>query len=218
MAAGTPSRSGFCFDLSVGDQREWDPGPLDVRLASTAIERDAVYRFRHRILGESEGRRAGFTASNGRLLEPFDIDADHLAAFGSGDTVRGVVRLEEFQSACDRRAHLSSGAHLKSGVEFQSASFSSRLLVDPSEGVHLTVRLLASLIEFCVCRGYRRDCCLVPVEGDRIRDRLGYLDSDLGIDSRPDRRVQELRISRPTPSGGGFLRSLAAWWGWPGPD
>ena len=132
-------------------------GPLDLRLAATPSERDAVFRFRHRILGRRLGEDLGFTCRNGRLLESFDVGTDLLAAFGGGERVHAVIRIEEFQAARIRRGFPVVAMEGDRGSEIEPASFSSRLLVDPEAAAHLTVRLLASLVGIAVRRGFHRE-------------------------------------------------------------
>ena len=169
-------------------------GPLDLRLATTPIERDAVFRFRHRILGRRLGEDLGFTCSNGRLLESLDVGSDLLAAFGRGERVHAVVRIEEFQAARIRRGYPLVAMQGDRGSEIESASFSSRLLVDPDADAHLTVRLLASLVGIAVRRGFHRDYCASSSVDDGARIRLGYRPSNPSLESGFAGRFLELRL------------------------
>ena len=169
-------------------------GPLDLRLAVTPSERDAVFRFRHRILGRRLGEDLGFTCRNGRLLESFDVGTDLLAAFGGGERVHAVIRIEEFQAARVRRGFPVVAMEGDRGSEIEPASFSSRLLVDPEAATHLTVRLLASLVGIAVRRGFHRDYCASSAVDDGLRIRLGYRPSIPSLDSDFAGRFLELRL------------------------
>lgn len=156
---------------------DWrESGPIEMRFADGAVDRDAVYRFRHRVLGAREGMLRGFTASNGRLLEPADEEAELLAAFTQSGEVQAVLRLETVGRAFQRlrvpfdRDHLS-GSEIEPGIR---ASFSSRLLVDPSAGGHVAIRLLVSMVRTISARGFHHDLCLAPFGNEGLRNRLGY--------------------------------------------
>ena len=151
-------------------------GPIEMRFADGAVDRDAVYRFRHRVLGDREGVLRGFTASNGRLLEPADEEAELLAAFTQSGEVQAALRLETVGRAFQRlrvpfdRDHLS-GSEIEPGIR---ASFSSRLLVDPAAGGHVAIRLLVSMVRTISDRGFHHDLCLAPFGTEGLRNRLGY--------------------------------------------
>ena len=66
-------------------------GPFEVRLAQTPMDRDEVFRLRHRVLGDSESWSArGLTLSNGRLVEfairPKQLYPDSLSNFSQSPT------------------------------------------------------------------------------------------------------------------------------------
>lgn len=156
---------------------DWrDSGPIEMRFAESPVERDAVYRFRHRILGREKGTLRGFTASNGRLLEAADDEAELLAAFTPTGEVQAVVRLETVGSAFQRlgvpfdRDHLVD-SEIEPGIR---ASFSSRLLVDPAVSGHVAIRLLVSMVGTISDRGFHHDLCLAPTGTVGLRNRLGY--------------------------------------------
>lgn len=156
---------------------DWrEAGPTEMRFADGAVDRDAIYRFRHRVLGAREGMLRGFTASNGRLLEPADEEAELLAAFTQSGEVQAVLRLETVGRAFQRlrvpfnREHLS-GSEIEPGIR---ASFSSRLLVDPAAGGHVAIRLLVSMVRTISARGFHHDLCLAPFGNEGLRNRLGY--------------------------------------------
>ena len=92
-AVDLPSLSDRTRSSSSVDWRE--DGPIEIRTAEGPVDRDAVYRFRHRVLGAEEGIRRGFTASSGRLLEPADVDAEILAAFTPEVSRRGLHGVAE---------------------------------------------------------------------------------------------------------------------------
>ena len=176
-------------------------GRLDIRLANGPVERDAVYRFRHRVLGRRMGRKMGFTACDGRLLEELDVGADHLAAYGEGNIVHAAIRLEEFHAACARRGLVIGDSSRDPRPGEEEASFSSRLLVDPERGAHLTVRFMASLVTSLARRGFHRDHCLESNGDDRLRTRLGYRESPLQVVSNGVGRLLEIVL--PPSDGAG---------------
>ena len=187
-------------------------GRLDIRFAVSPVERDAVYRFRHRILGERKGRDMGYTSSNGRLLEELDVGAELLAAFGKGNVVYASVRLEEFGAACMRRGFAFFGASQERRPATNPASFSSSLLVDPDRDPHLTVRILASMVTHGACRGYLRDYCSMSKEDEPLRGLLGYRESDVLIDSGQRSRFLELRLPAPKEPGSESFRPRTSRW------
>ena len=189
-----------------GDER------LNIRIANNPVERDAVYRFRHRVYGVREGRNLGYTASNGRLLEQLDAGADLLAAFDEENTVHAAVRLEEFEAACVRRGFEFDGRPSGSGCRIDPASFSSALLVDPRKDPHLTIRLLASLVSVGVERGFQRDYCF-PTTGDALlRARLGYRNSDVLTGGSRGGRILELVLPASRNSDPGSAVARPARW------
>lgn len=174
-----------------------DCGRLDIRFATTPRERDAVFRFRHRVLGRRRGREMGYTASNGRLLEELDVDSDLLAAFGSGNVVHATIRLEDFEAACTRRGLGFTEPTQETISSRGPASFSSRLLVDPGQNVHLTVRILASLVTSGARRGIQRDYCSMSKSDEPLRTRLGYRESDFPVDVGGRFRLMVLPLPQP---------------------
>jgi hypothetical protein len=186
---------------------DWrDSGPVEMRFAESPVDRDAVYRFRHRILGPEQGTLRGFTASNGRLLEAADDESELLAAFTSAGEVQAVVRLETVASAFQRlgvpfdRDHLV-GSEIEPGIR---ASFSSRLLVDPAVSGHVAIRLLVSMVGTISDRGFHHDLCLAPTGTVGLRNRLGY--RAFGVrcaNGAPgdDGPTELLHLKVPTPDG-----------------
>lgn len=214
MACGTPRTPMQEHDppsSPVRPSARRNRGPLDLRLATTPLERDAVFRFRHRILGARLGEELGFTASNGRLLESLDVGSDLLAAFGEENTVHAVVRIEEFQAARIRRGFPLIAMHGDRESGDEAASFSSRLLVGPDEDAHLTVRLLASLVGIAIRRGFRRDYCASSPADDETRIRLGYRRAITSPGTPPGARFLELRL--PTNREGESSRRTSRWRG-----
>ncbi|MEE2894480.1 MAG: hypothetical protein VX726_01945 [Planctomycetota bacterium] len=159
-----------------------ETGPLAVRLAEGRVERDAVFRFRHRVLARDDPRRRGFTASGRRLVEPADLDGTFLAAFDGAGEVHAVVRIEPLASACARRGYRWKQAAAGRAVFLEATSYSSRLLVDPAHGGHLAVRMLASLVHHCSRLGFTRDVCASDRFDGCLRTRLGYRDTDELVD------------------------------------
>ena len=174
-----------------------DSGRLDIRLADQPAERDAVYRFRHRVLGDRAGRRLGYTSTNGRLLQQLDVGADLLAAFDESNEVYASVRLEEFESACSRRGFDLAASSDAGRPALPRASFSSCLMVDPNQGPHLTIRILASMVACAARRGYRWDYCAPSSEDQRLRGRLGYRVSEVLADSGGEGGLLELSLPAP---------------------
>ena len=168
-AADLPSMSVRARGPSSVDWRE--DGPIEIRIAATPVDRDAVYRFRHRVLGAEEGRRRGFTVSSGRLLERPDVDAEILAAFTSSGSVQAAIRLEPLAQAMDRLDIPFDAASVEPGAR---GAFSSRLLFDPVADGHVAMRLLASMISLLSSRGIAYDLCLPSEEAVSLRHRLGY--------------------------------------------
>ena len=195
-----------------GPVENWGDGRLDIRLAKNPVERDAVYRFRHRVLGGRRGREMGYTESNGRLLEELDVGADLLAAFGEGNTVYASVRLEEFEAACTRRGFVFADAFGQHRSVKSLASFSSALLVDPKKDPHLTVRILASLVTSGARRGFERDYCSMSTNDQLLRGRLGYRESDVLIDPGQQSRFLELLLPAPKHPGRGSILPRTPRW------
>ncbi len=148
-----------------------EDGPIEIRTARTPVERDAVYRFRHRVLGAAEGVRRGFVAARGRLLEPADVDAEILAAFTPTGSVQAAVRLETLPAALSR---LDIPFDLHSVELGARGAFSSRLLIHPGVDGHVAMRLLASMIGLLSARGVVYDLCLLSEDSSSLRRRLGY--------------------------------------------
>ena len=203
-AVDLPSLSDRTRSSSSVDWRE--DGPIEIRTAERPVDRDAVYRFRHRVLGTEEGIRRGFTASSGRLLEPADVDAEILAAFTPTGSVQAAVRLETLERALARLDIPFDADSVEPGSR---GTFSSRLLFDPGLDGHVAMRLLASMISLLSARGMAYDLCLPSEESSSLRHRLGYRSLGVAVRSGAGgggaggelfhlrlRRPEETRIDR----------------------
>lgn len=160
-------------------------GPFEVRLAQTPMDRDEVFRLRHRVLGDSESCLArGLTLSNGRLVEFADSGADLFAAFDSEGKAHAAVRrqsLLEVLKTNDRYEPLLRVAQ-RLTADPRKMTVSSRFIIDPSTGgANLALRVFASMLRSGVSEGISHDLCWCDESRLHGRLRLGYEDAQVRL-------------------------------------
>ena len=158
-------------------------GPIEVRLARNAIDRDEVFRLRHRVLGEQGGHMArGLTLSNGRLVEHADSGADLFAAFDLNGRALAAVRrqpLMDVLAASDRYEPLRHVA-MQLGGDIDTMSVSGRFIIDPAPGgANLALRVFASMLRAGAREGITHDLCWCDESRLHGRLRLGYADAQV---------------------------------------
>ncbi len=154
-------------------------GSIDIRFATTAIERDAVFQLRHRVLGHAAAEMlVGLISSNGRLIEPADCHAELLAAFDGEGRALAAVRREPILrvfSQGDRHDLMQQVAD-QNKVDLLKATISSRFIIDPQTvGGNLALRLFASMLRIGMNEGVSHDFCWCDQQRLQWRLRLGYV-------------------------------------------
>ena len=160
-------------------------GPFEVRLAQTSMDRDEVFRLRHRVLGDSESCHGrGLTLSNGRLVEFADSGADLFAAFDPEGKAHAAVRrqsLLEVLETNDRYEPLLRVAQ-RLTADPRKMTVSSRFIIDPSTGgANLALRVFASMLRSGVSEGISHDLCWCDESRLHGRLRLGYEDAQVRL-------------------------------------
>ena len=155
------------------------PPAATVRLVQTTADVHSIQRLRHALLGSFAGAIAGFQEQSDRLIEKSDLTGTHVGAFDHDGRTLMAVRLDE----CDvsrsaspipisvRRELVMAGVDLDDG---RTRCLSDRLHVTSGAGGHLTIRLLAKMLEIARGRGWVGDLCHCDPEHFEIRRTLGY--------------------------------------------
>ena len=164
-------------------------GSVDIRFAETPIERDEVFRLRHRVLGSHSGTRsAGLTHANGRLLEPEDCGAQLLTAFDHEGRALAAIRRVPILRMLDSTESLKPLRRAAESLDrdLRRITVSSRFIIDPDTGgANLALRLFASMLRLGMQERLSHDICLCDQHRLQGRLRLGY--KDLRVQMLDDR-------------------------------
>ena len=190
-------------------------GPIDVRLATSPLDRDAVFQLRHRVLGASASDAGrGLAASNGRLLEPADCGADIFAAFASDGTALASVRREKLHDVLKRDDRLAPllGVAQRLGSDPRRVSTTCRFIIDPtaSSGANLALRVFAAMLKQSADENITHDLCWADEGRVQGRLRLGYQDARTRIldASGEPMQVLALKVGSRASGKGSFTRLI----------
>lgn len=174
-------------------------GSVDIRFAETPLERDEVFRLRHRVLGGDSGSRsAGLTHANGRLLEPEDCGAQLLAAFDPEGRALAAIRRVPILRVLDSGESVEPLRRAGEGLDrdLRRITVSSRFIIDPDTGgANLALRLFASMLRLGMQERLSHDICLCDQHRLQGRLRLGY--KDLRIQMSDDRGNAQQILALP---------------------
>lgn len=201
------------FGVAMFDVSSSNPGPIDVRMVESPLDRDAVFQLRYRVLVPSAadlGR--GFTESNGRLIEPADSGAEFVAAFGADGTALAALRRQPLLDVLkgeDRFKALLGVAH-RLGSDPRRVSTSSRFIIDPLvySGANLALRVFAAMLRKSAVEGMTHELCWADEAQQSGRLRLGYVDARtriLDTDGAP-MQVLSLKVGRQRTEGSSIFR------------
>jgi hypothetical protein len=198
--------------VSTGAAR---PGSIDVRIAETPEDRDAIFRLRFELLDGRPPANSPMIATNGRMVDPEDAGSILLGAFDRNGRAIASIRLRALDDEITSRRlpAVIAGFGRRMSASGERSSTSSDLMLSPSADRHVQVRLVAAMFEAARVRAWRFDVCLVRPEEIAVRRRLGYLefgvqvaDDDVAND---DLTLMSLTYPAPpeTPSRRWFRRS-----------
>ena len=187
-------------------------GSVDIRYATTAVDRDEVFKLRDRVFGNAgTAELAGLTRSNGRLIEPADCGAQLLSAFDDQGRALAAIRREPLTRVLEANACHEPLQRLAETLKADLArvTVSSRFIIDPaSVGGNLALRLFASLLRIGMQEGVSHDFRLCGESRAQWRLRLGYVSGEtqlLDADGSP-RQVLWLPIAGRKPSERSVVR------------
>lgn len=173
-------------------------GSIDIRFATTAVDRDEVFKLRDRVLGNRNGSElAGLTRSNGRLIEVADCRAQLLAAFDDQGRALAAIRREPIQRVlkADVRHEPLQRVAETLNADLSTVTVTSRFIIDPaSVGGNLALRLFASLLRIGMEEGVSHDFCWSGESRAQWRLRLGYVDTGIRMTDASGSPQQILRL------------------------
>ena len=171
-------------------------GSVDIRYATTAVDRDEVFKLRDRVfVNASTAELAGMTQSNGRLIEAADCGAQLLAAFDDRGRAVAAIRREPLMRVLRANACHDPLQRLAETLKADPASVtvSSRFIIDPtSAGANVALRLFASLLRINMQEDVSYDFCLCGKSRAQWRLRLGYVNAGIRLSDANDLTQQVL--------------------------
>ena len=191
------------------------PGSIDVRIAETPEDRDAIFRLRYELLDGRPPADSPMIATNGRMVDPEDAGSILLGAFDRNGRAIASIRLRALDDEISSRRlpAVIAGFGRRMSASGERSSTSSDLLLSPSADRHVQVRLVAAMFEAARVRAWAYDVCLVRADEIALRRRLGY--QELGVQvadgeaGHDDLTLMSLTYPAPpeTPSRRWFSRS-----------
>ena len=191
------------------------PGSIDVRIAETPEDRDAIFRLRYELLDGRPPADSPMIATNGRMVDPEDAGSILLGAFDRNGRAIASIRLRALDDEISSRRlpAVIAGFGPRMSASGERSSTSSDLLLSPSADRHVQVRLVAAMFEAARVRAWAYDVCLVRADEIALRRRLGY--QELGVQvadgeaGHDDLTLMSLTYPAPpeTPSRRWFRRS-----------
>jgi hypothetical protein len=166
------------------------PRSIDVRVAASPEDRDAIFRMRFEVLEGHVPARSPMIVTNGRMIDPADSGSILLGAFDRDGRAIASVRLRALDDELSSRLMPGSLAGLgrRMASSGDRSSTSGDLILSSEADRHVQVRLVAAMFEVARSRGWAFDVCLVRPEDVAIRRRLGYQAIGLNVsDDRSER-------------------------------
>ncbi len=156
-------------------------GAIDVRIAGTPEDRDAIFRLRYEVLDGRPPADSPMIATNGRMVDPEDAGSILLGAFDRNGRAIASIRLRALDDEISRRRLPIeiAGFGRRMSAMGKRSSTSSDLMLGSSADRHVQVRMLAAMFEAARLRAWTYDVCLVRPDEIALRRRLGY--RELGV-------------------------------------
>ncbi len=155
-------------------------GSIHIRRAEGPLDRDAVFKLRHRVLGEyGDAHAPGLQHSNGRLLERSDCDAEFFAAFNTRGIAMAAISRQPLKTVLDSSQRFDGlrKAAAQYGSDLKRMTYSSRFIIDPESGANnLALRVFAAMLKVGVSEKITHDFCACDERRLHGRNRLGYLE------------------------------------------
>jgi len=178
------------------------PRSIDVRVAATPEDRDAIFRMRHEVLDGQVPPHSLMIATNGRMIDPEDAGSILLGAFDRDGRAVASVRLRALDDDLSRRFFPGELAGLGRRMTSTGdrSSTSSDLILAATDR-HVQVRLVAAMFEVARQRGWTFDVCLARPEAVALRRRLGYQEVGLNVADGGDERggLTLMHLAYPSP-------------------
>lgn len=175
---------------------------IDVRLAETPRDRDAVFRLRHRTLDGRPPFESGLVESNGRMIDPEDAGSSLLTAFDGRGEALACIRLRPLDDDLSRIRMPGplSGLGERLVTTGRRSSISSDLVLLPRADRHVQVRLVAAMFALAAKRDWAYDVCTATAEEIPARRDLGYHETGIQVEPEgilPARHILYLAFPRP---------------------